>query len=487
MKKKKTQSPAPATNASKSGSNILVDRGNLVLLKNSSSIVFTFESADLTVDADSTGTKVHPKNMKDKVIEFMPRGNGDDLPIEVIKAAYRNVTVSTNIDFKTRLTFGEGVQVLRRTRGEDGRIKVEEVLPSEEPVVFEWLRMNNYNKFIMEIVSDLKLFYDSFVEYIFSNDGTKIAQVKALETCLSRVSKYNEKNGRIEWHGYNADWPRKAETETVATPLLDRDYPLWDLKQRMGLYPNSDGKKQQGKDRIFVQMLSVPSPGRFFYSMPYWYSVFRSGWFDFSNFIIDFKKNLLMNEMVPKHIVYIQEQYYEKLYKNAGAVDPKEKLDIRQKFLKELDDFLAGKDNAGTSIVSEFTYDIQSARERKDIIIEEIDKDKKGGDYIEDSEESSNVLCYGMGVHSSILGNSPGKSKTINGTEARELFTIQQALSKYEQLLCVQPLYVVKEINGWSPDLEFSIANLQLTTLDKNSGAVKQTGIKPDVQQPDKQ
>lgn len=484
MKKKNKDS---ANKVKQESSSVLVDRGNFVLLKNSNSIVFAFDSADMTVDVDRTGVRVHPKNMNDKVIEFMPRGVSDDLPIEIIRSIYRNVTVSTNMDFKTRLTFGEGVQVLRRTRGEDGRIKVEEVLPSEEPEVFEWLELNNYNKFIMEIVSDLKLYYDSFVEYIFSKDGKNIVQVKALETCLSRVSKFNKKNGKIEWHGYNSDWRTKAETDTVATPLLDRDYPLWDLKQRMGAMPNEDGKKLTGKERLFVQMLSVPSPGRFFYSMPYWYSVFRSGWFDFSNFIIDFKKNVLMNEMVPKHIIYIQESYYDKLYKQAGAVENKDKLAVRTKFLKELDEFLAGKDNAGTSIVSEFTYDIQSARERKEILIEEIDKDKKGGDYIEDSEESSNVLCYGMGVHSSILGNSPGKSKTINGTEARELFTIQQALSKYEQLLCVQPLYIVKAMNGWNKDLEFAIANLQLTTLDKNSGAVKQTGIKPDVQQPDKQ
>ena len=84
-----------------------------------------------------------------------------------------------------------------------------------------------------------------------------------------------------------------------------------------------------------------------------------------------------------------------------------------------------------------------------------------------------------MGIHSSILGSSPGKSKTINGTEARELFTMQQALAKFAQQLVCQPLYVAKAMNGWPKDLEFAIANLQLTTLDKGTGAVKQTGISP--------
>lgn len=465
-------------------SSVLVDRGNFILLKSSNSVLLKFDSSDITIDIDQVGITVHPKNRSSETIEFMPRGRTNDLPLEVIRSVYRNVTVATNMDFKNRLTFGEGVQVLRRTRGEDGRIRVQEVLPSEEPDVFEWLELNNYNKFIMEIVSDLRLFYDSFIEYVFSKDGTRIVQVRALETCLSRISKADSDTGKIKWHGYNSDWCTKAESDTVATPLLDRDYPLWDLKQRRGILPDDSGKNTASKDLRYVQMLSVPSPGRFFYSLPYWYSVFRSGWFDFSNFIIDFKKSLLQNEMVPKHIIYIQEQYFAKLYKQANAVNAEEKKAVREKFLQELDQFLAGKDNAGTSIVSEFAYSIDSARERKEIIIEEIDKDKKGGDYIEDSEESNNILCYGTGVHSSIIGNSPGKSKTINGTEARELFTIQQALSKFEQLLCVQPLYIVKSINGWPKDLEFSIANLQLTTLDKNSGAVKQTGIRPEAEQP---
>jgi hypothetical protein len=81
-----------------------------------------------------------------------------------------------------------------------------------------------------------------------------------------------------------------------------------------------------------------------------------------------------------------------------------------------------------------------------------------------------------MGVHPSLQGASPGKGKTINGTEARELFIIKQALTKPIRDLLLQPLYLVKEINGWPKDLDFIIPNIMLTTLDKNTGAVKQIG-----------
>lgn len=456
--------------------------GDCYILGDSSSVVLTIDTTDIVAEPNVTGKSVQPKNMS-RTIEFVPRGEGDEMPLDIIRSTMRNITTSANLEFKTLLGFGEGVKVLRRTRDDvSRRIVTEEVLPSEEPQVFEWLRDNDYNRFIIEIINDLRLYSDAFVEYILDRDksGHRVAQVRALETCFSRVSKIS-KDGCIEYHGYCADWARDYATGVVATPMLDRRYPLYDLKRRTGVIAGADGKKSQSSDRHFVQMLSLPSPGRFYYSHPYWWSVFHSGWLDFSNSIITFKKALIHNEMVPRHIVYVRNDYWNQLYNSAGAKDDKRKAEVKKEFLEGLDKFLAGAENAGTSIVCEFQYDYQRGIEQKQIIVETVDAKHKGGDYIEDSEESSNVLCYGMGVHSSILGNSPGKSKNINGTEARELFVIQQALSKYVQQLCVQPLYFVRDLNGWPSDLEFSIANLQLTTLDANSGAVRQIGISPDT------
>ena len=459
------------------------DFGNYVLLGHSNSVLLSFDTTDTIPDFDIHGYEVTPMGMN-KQVEFMPRGGGRLLPLDIIRKSGKNVTISSNLDFKTSIAYGEGVQVLRRYRAEDGRIHVDEVLRSEQPKVFEFLELNDINRFIMELINDLRIYNDAFVEYVFDRDkaGHNLVQLRSREACYSLISK-QDKKGHSRWHGYCVDWNRKSSTETLATPLLDRNFPLYDLKSRMGMVPNEDGKQQATGDRRFVQMLSLPTSGRFYYSRPYWWSVFDSGWYDFSNSIINFKKSIIHNEMVPRHVVYVKESFYEKLYKDHAADTDEKKKNVRKKFMDELDKFLAGEENAGTSLLSHFEYNQMKGGEMKDIIIEEIDERKKGGDYIEDSEESSNVLCYGMGVHSSILGNSPGKSKTINGTEARELFTIQQALSKYLQQLVVQPLYYAKAMNGWDDDLEFSIANLQLTVLDANSGAVKQKGIRPDTNQ----
>ena len=83
------------------------------------------------------------------------------------------------------------------------------------------------------------------------------------------------------------------------------------------------------------------------------------------------------------------------------------------------------------------------------------------------------VVSYAQGVHVSLIGASPGKGKSINGTEARELFIIKQALLKPIRDRLLMPLYIVKAINGWPDDIYFTIPNLELTTLDKGTGSQK--------------
>jgi len=181
--------------------------------------------------------------------------------------------------------------------------------------------------------------------------------------------------------------------------------------------------------------------------------------------------------MVIKYQVLVRKGFFEGLFKTEGLTDDKLKTARRIEFYQQLEDFLASKENAGKNFVSEFEYDlIHKGIEVQDIIIKPIESFIKGGEYIEDSEEASNAICYAMGVHPSLQGASPGKNKTINGTEARELFIIKQSLMKPLRDLLVQPLNIVKSINGWDPDIEFVIPNIQLTTLDKNTGAQKQIG-----------
>jgi hypothetical protein len=57
-----------------------------------------------------------------------------------------------------------------------------------------------------------------------------------------------------------------------------------------------------------------------------------------------------------------------------------------------------------------------------------IKKEKEGGDWIEDSEEVSNMICHVGNIHPGPAGAAPGKSKnSFSGSVQRGLFTVKQA------------------------------------------------------------
>lgn len=453
------------------------------VMKGEKGIVKLNDSTDLVTDRESKGIDIVPKDQK-KPIKFIPRGRNNNMMYEIMKKIGHNVTVGSNIEFKNKVIYGDSILVYRKFRDENGKIVKEEVLESEYPEIFEFIENNNYPFQRAEIANDLTIFYDSYVEYIFDrNDKPKLVQVKAKETTCSLISEIDEKTGKSEWHGYSAEWHKGNPEDVVATPLLDRQFPLYDLKRRMGMIPNESGKTELGKDRRFIHNIRLSTPGRFYYSVPYWWSIFASGWYDFATAIPLFKKALIKNQMALRYVVYIKDEFWNKLYADMKLTKDEDKAAAKQKFLDDLNDFLCGEENAGKGFVSGFRYDRIKGYEDKDIIITPLESFFKGGEYIEDSEEVSNTLCYAQGVHPSIIGAAPGKGKSINGTEARELFIIEQALMKHYQDCTLEPLYFAKAMNGWPKDIFFSITNCQLTTLDQGTGATKNTGLTPETEQ----
>ena len=431
---------------------------------------------DLVRDKDVQG--ITPDEKKYKDIEFMPRGNNNDLCLGLLKEIWDNVTLSSNVDFKTKVVYGDGIHVYRKKRDESGKIVCEEVLESEAPEIFEFLERTEYDTIRFDLANNLMVYNDAYIEYIFNReDKPKVVKLQVRDTNYSLISKIDKKSGKSEYHGYCTGWSKQDFEDLVVTPLLDKRYPLTDMLMRMGLIENEDGKLERTKDRRFVQNLMVPTPGRWYYNRPYWWSVISSGWTGLANAIPKYKKALLTNQMAPRSIVYIKDTFWEKLFRETNATKAEEKEQQKKQFLDKLEQYLAGEENAGRTLVVNFRYNGAKALEDKDVIFQQLQDNLKGGEYIEDSEEASNTLSYGMGVHPSIIGSSPGKNKSINGTEARELFMITQALHKVYQDAILKPLYMVKKINGWPEDIYFSTVNLQLVTLDQNSGAKKNKGI----------
>jgi hypothetical protein len=415
-------------------------------------------------------------NIDNKQYKYVPWGSTNDTPNQIISKVYKHPTTSGGIGFNISIAYGDGILPVRRIV-DGGQLKLIPVLDNAE--INQFLEYNNSNDYLLEQATDLRFFFNVFSEIILNRDNAssrKIVEINHKEAAFSRWSERNDK-GIVEYHFYNPNFGNVSkfkEEDTEITPVLDFKRPILDLKRRLGREPGLDGQTKESSNFYrFIVPITFPTPGRTYYQKPYWWSIFESGWYDYACMIPEYKAALMKNQMVIKYVVYIAPEYWTELFANKGCANDKKKMkEARDLEYENIQNFLSGKENTGKAVISNLRY-AADGKENPHIKIVPVDNPFKGGEFVEDSEEVSNLMSYGMEVHQGIIGSSPDKNKTISGSEARELFNIKQAVIKPIRDKLLLPLYIAKAINNWPADIFFAIPNVQLTTLDKNTGAEK--------------
>lgn len=430
----------------------------------------------------------------------VPWGQDNNMPTLLMEKVYKSPVLTSGMLFNINMGFGDGILPCYIDYDKDGQKKVfpykmkyNEVTgayqnedpgnrprPKDKRLVEEtytevtrFFRENDIAGWLLEACTDMNFFYNIFPELVFNLEDhgkRKIVELVHREAVFSRWEEMDPKTGRIEKHFYSTKWAKEAQSLTeediFVTDVLDYRRPVKHLKEVMKKEADERKKANQRINR-WILPVNFPTPGRTYYQKPYWYSLIESGWYDQAVAIPEAKNALMEHGMDVKYHIELAHNYFEIIFKEENISDKEKRKDRVKKEYEDINQYLAGKKNKGKSVISIKRWDGQS--EYPAITITPIDNAyQKGGEFIADNEEASNILSYGIGVHPSLIGSSPGKNKTINGTEARELYLIKQIMTKPIRDRLLRPFYVIKEINEWDPDLEFTIPNIQLTTLDKN-------------------
>lgn len=413
-----------------------------------------------------------PVTVKDnqEQLKLVPWGDRNDLPQQLVDKVGKLPQMTANLWFNIVASYADGIKPVRITYGENSQAKVEPYIGNAEVDAF--FEDNDMSAYLLEQLTDMHWFFNVFPEIIFNKengDKRKIVRLNSKEAMFSRWTERNEETGRIDNHLYFAYWgqyqPDNEKRKCTATPVLDSHNTISHLREIM---EEDKDKEWNLRRNRFIIPVTFPTPGRNYYSKPYWYSLIESGWYDFAIKIPEFKKALMTNQMAIKYIVLLDANYFPEIFKREKIVDEKAQQERIKKEYADIRKFLKNAENAGSTIISYQKTD-PKGQPYPLIKIESVGGGKKeGGDYIEDSEEVSNIIAYAMLVQPSLIGPSPGKNKTINGTEARELFILKQATFKPIRDRILRPLYVIKAINNWPADLHFAIPNIELTTLDNS-------------------
>ena len=399
---------------------------------------------------------------------YVPWGDDNLRPNEILTLMRNDEVMSSNTYYNILSSYSNG---LTYTKEDKSKITDQEIL--------EFFKFNRPTKYVFEQQTDLKHFFFTVCVLILSGDGNKIVKLRHKDALYCRLETCNPATGALE-HVIYGNWEKGAPNKTVREELelLDVDDPLGDLMVRMGKLPDEDGKTRPAtKTRKFAMINRIPIPGNKYYPFPYYWSIFNSGWYDIKQLIPAGKKAKFTNGLVVKYQVEINDKYWDILFERESITDPEKRVARIILEKENIKSFLTGMVNAGKVWFSGFYVD-PLGKEQSMVRINIINNTKEGGDWIEDVEEGSSMMCYAQGVHPSSIGATPGKSSSnLNGSNVREIFTMKQALEKAPKDILLEPYFVIKHYNNW--DIEFDIPFMMLTTLDKKTDAMEGTATPP--------
>lgn len=396
---------------------------------------------------------------------YMPFGGDDMLPYRLVHTIGSDEVLSQNLFFNILTAYGDGLKYTDRATGQ----------PTEDPEIERFMLHNSMKEFFLEQCTDMKHYFFAVAVLILSKDGSRIVQVRHKDACYCRFEKADSK-GRIN-HVFFANWRKRSGLDRKSVEvitLLDEKDPLGHLEVLLGKAPGRDGlTRVRTTARKFAVVMRFPTPGQRYYPAPYYSAIFRGDWFDLKRLIGKAKKAKIRNHASVKYQVEIHKDYWPSIMAEENIHDP---LKMQERIKKEKENikrFVTGVENSGKVWITGYYID-SYGKEQRMVRINLIDTSKEGGDWSEDIQETSNMICYGLNIHPNLVGATPGKSQSNNsGSDKRELFTLKQSLETAFHDMLTKVHDVIIYFNGWEKKVRPYVPIILLTTLDKKTDAVR--------------
>lgn len=398
-------------------------------------------------------------------MRYMPFGYDNELPFRLMRTIGGDEVLSQNLFFNILTAYGSGLQYTDRSTGK----------PSEDADVERFMLRNSMKEFFLEQCTDMKHYFFAVAVVILNADGDRIVQVRHKDACYCRFEKADKK-GRIN-HVFYANWRKETalqKKDVEMIQLLDEKDPLGHLEVLMGKAPGADGlTHMRTTARKFAVVMRFPSPGQRYYPTPYYTAIFRGDWFDLKRLIGKAKKTKVRNHASVRYQVEVHKDYWANILMEENITDPLKQAERIKKEKQNIRDFVTSVENSGKAWITGYYID-SYGKEQRMVRVQLIDTTKEGGDWSEDIQETSNMICYGLNIHPNLVGATPGKSQSNNsGSDKRELFTLKQSLETAFHDMLTKVHDVIIYFNEWDRMVKPSVPIILLTTLDKNTDAVK--------------
>ena len=359
--------------------------------------------------------------------------------------------------------------------------------------VQDFLERNNLTQTYLHLAADQILLGMCFPEielqrtYIDDTTGRAVSNTRYQPKAVglhyrpahtTRLERMDEQN-RIKYVYISNQWYDTTEQHAAtnfrlaALPCLNPEAPTADLRRILREARTANVSRRKRPTR-FVLPTQYPTPGRPYYPIPAWWSIFAGGIYEYAYSMIEDRATAKKNSNVIGRIIYIHNDYLMQMYNQMALDTDEKKKKFREAMYSEINTFLSDKDNMGKPLVS-FKFRDGNGNTTNAWEIVEIESNSKNTADANQKElqEISSIIFFAMSLDSRLVGNTPGDATSSGGTDLRERYLLKQIQMSPTQQLILYPLQVISAHNEWDrKHLRWTIKREVMTTLDNSKTGV---------------
>ena len=416
------------------------------------------KAAIVTAAAGATAPVLNESNAEGQG-DIYPWGGGNDRPNEIIRACQHNSIIPSTLAWKAEALYGGGLAFgyLEVQNGQEVLVAAD---PAKHPEVNAFRNSIVVKRYLRQASKAYYWFKNIFPELVLSKDRKKIVSIASQRPEYCRYVR--EKDNIVRKVAIDANWIGGSTTldkkTTTVVDLLDvYNDPVERLRADAGGRP---------KVHKYIYPVMDSSPGTTFYQTAEWHSILKSGWLEVAQSIPAFKRALFKNQISIKYLVEVSTEWWEWKYPGFNEFDTERKKTIMRDERKRFEDFMAGEEAAGKSLMVTVFNDPQQPKAIPGWQITAIDNKIKDGVYIEDSQEASSHIMYALAVDPVLRGFTPGGTMASGGSEKRVAWNNHIMMTKPHQDDILEPLEFIRDFNGWDPNIRFWFRNYYQATMD---------------------
>ena len=417
------------------------------------------------IDHGNDQTKAPLPREETQNFEWAPWGEDDCLPTQIRQKLEKVPMASAAIYKQVAMMYGNGLQYYKNSDLKDGESKIQR---AHIPAIENWMKANRLQlRWLIPQFVDYRYYMQTFSEVILNKRGDQITNLchKPAEFC--RLSKQNERSLDIERVIYSPDFA----TGFQPPPERRKSGPLF-------VWYDEDRFLNCLRGSKFFYHSRFETPGITYYARPFWLGLFRKGgWIDVSISVPEIVNSMMSNQVRLKYQIIIPESYFEIRHRDWQTYTDEKRIEAIDSKIDEINQALAGTENAYKSISVVTRQDIQG-NELGKIEIIAIDDKIKEGSWVPSSEKADAQIVQGLGLHPSQVGLAPegGKMGAGSGSDQRESFNTHISLNTIDQEVVLEPLNWIAQFNArtnpeW--DVTFFIDHTHHTTTNEQESGMK--------------